>query len=48
MAKDRIIRDIRKLLEHEEEDSYKPVKAGNFWVVIILNMKVTVIETKHY
>ena len=29
--KDRIIRDIRNLFEHEEEDYYKPVRAGNFW-----------------
>ena len=30
--KDRIIRDIRNLLEHEEEENYyKPVKVDNFW-----------------
>ena len=30
--KDRIIRDIRNLFEHEEEEnSYKPVRFGNFW-----------------
>ena len=29
--KDRMIRDIRNLFEHEEEDYYKPVTAGNFW-----------------
>ena len=28
--KDRIIRDIMNLLEHEE-DYYKPVTVGNFW-----------------
>ena len=38
--KDRILRDIKNLLEHEEENYYKPV--------IILNMKVTVKEIKHY
>ena len=27
----RIIRDIRNLFEHEEEDYYKPVRVGNFW-----------------
>ena len=30
-VKDRIIRDIRNLFEHEEEDYYKPVRVGNFW-----------------
>ena len=29
--KDRIIRDDRNLLEHEEEKYYKPVRVGNFW-----------------
>ena len=30
--KDRVIRDFRKLLEHEqEESSHKPVRVGNFW-----------------
>ena len=29
--KNRIIRDIRNLLEHEVEDYYKPVRVGNFW-----------------
>ena len=30
--KDRIIRDIKNRLEHdEEEDCYKPVRVGNFW-----------------
>ena len=29
--KDRIIRDIRNLFKHEEEDCYEPVRAGNFW-----------------
>ena len=29
--KDRIIRDITNLLEHEEEDYYKPVTVGNYW-----------------
>ena len=30
-VKDRIIRDIRNLFEHEEGDYYKPVRVGNFW-----------------
>ena len=29
--KNRIIRDIRNLFEHEEEDSYKSLRVGNFW-----------------
>ena len=28
--KDRIIRDIRNLFEHEEQDYYTPVRVGNF------------------
>ena len=30
VIKSRIIRDIRNLLEYEEEDYYKPVRAGYF------------------
>ena len=44
--KDRIIRNIRNLFE--QEDYYKPVRVCSFWSKIILNMKVTVIEIKHY
>ena len=29
--KGRIIRDIRKLSEQENDDYYKPVRVGNFW-----------------
>ena len=46
--KDKIVRDIRNLLEHEEEDYYKPVRVINFWRTVIINMKVMVIEIKHY
>ena len=28
--KDKIIRDIRDLFEHEEQDYYTPVRVGNF------------------
>ena len=28
--KDRTIRDIRNLFEHEEENYYKPVRVGNW------------------
>ena len=46
--KDKIVRDIRNLLEHEEEDYYKPVRVINFWRTVIINMKVMVIDIKHY
>ena len=29
--KDKIIRDFKNLIEHEEEDYYKPVRESNFW-----------------
>ena len=44
-TKNRIIRDIRNLFEHEE-DHYKPVRVSKFRVIIIFNMKVTVIKNK--
>ena len=31
VIKDRILKDIRNLFEHEEKDYYKPVRVGNFW-----------------
>ena len=43
--KDRIIRDMGNLFEHEE-GYYKPVKVAKRNV--IWNMKVAVIEIKHY
>ena len=43
LIKDKIIRDIRSLCEQEEE-YYKPKKVSNF-LIIILNVKVTVIKT---
>ena len=47
--KHRILRDIRKLFEHEkgEENYYNPVRIV-FVVTIKLNVKVKVIEIKHY
>ena len=39
VIKYRILRDIKNLFEHEEE---------NYIATTILNMKVTVIEIKHY
>ena len=47
-SKDRIIRDIRKLFKQEKEDLNKTITAGNFRTEIILNMKATEIEIKHY
>ena len=29
--KNRTLRDIRNLSEHEEKDYYEPVRVGNFW-----------------
>ena len=29
--KDRILRDIKNLFQHEEENYYKPVRVSNFW-----------------
>ena len=31
VIKDRILKDIRNLFEHEEKGYYKPVRVGNFW-----------------
>ena len=44
----KIVRNIRNLLEHEEEDYYKPVRVINFWRTVIINMKVMVIGIRHY
>ena len=30
-VKDRILRDIKSLFEHEEENYNKPVRVNNFW-----------------
>ena len=45
--KDRIIRDITTPFE-QEGDFYKPIRVGNFGIIIILNMKVMVIDIKAY
>ena len=45
--KDRILRYINSLFEHEEENCYKQVRLSNFGVKIMLNTKVMVIEIKH-
>ena len=31
LIKNRLIRDIRKPFEHEEENYYKTARLGNFW-----------------
>ena len=31
LIKERIVKGIRNLLEHEKEDYYKAVRVGNFW-----------------
>ena len=46
--KDRIIRDIRNLFKHEEEDCYEPVREVIFGVTVILKMKAVVIEIRNY
>ena len=48
--KDRILRDIKNLFEHEkeEENYHKQVRVSKFGVTIILNMRVMMIEIKHY
>ena len=47
--KDKIIRDIKTLIEQQGEDCCKPVRVGNFWNNnCILNMKVVMIEIKTY
>ena len=31
IIKHRIVKDVRNLFEHEEEDYYKPVRVNKFW-----------------
>ena len=31
IVKHRIVKDVRNLFEHEEEDYYKPVRVNKFW-----------------
>ena len=45
--KDRVIINIRKIFEHEE-DYYKPIREGKFRSKVLLKMKVAVIDIKHY
>ena len=46
--KDRIIRDIRYLFEHEEEDYCKPVRVGNFWSNTYIEYESNEIEINPY
>ena len=48
VTKYRILRDIKNLFEHEEEDYYKPVTVTIFGVTIVLNTKITLIQIKTY
>ena len=48
---DKILRDIRTLLESDEEDYYKPIRTGNAFnrnYIEYENMKVIEIKMKHY
>ena len=45
---DWVIRDIRNLFDHDKEDYYKPVRAGNFWRNNCIECNVMVIEIKNY
>ena len=48
-VKDRVLRDINNLFEHEEEGNhFKPVRVSNFWSHNYIEYEVTVIEIKHY
>ena len=48
-VKNRVTRDIRNLFEHKEDGNYyKPGERVIFGVRFILNMKVTVIQIKHF
>ena len=48
VTKYRILRDIKNLFEHEEEDYYKPVRVAIFGVTIVLNTKKTLTQIKNY
>ena len=42
-----MIINIRNIFGHEE-DYYKPIREGKFRSKVLLNMKVAVIDIKHY
>ena len=46
--KDNILRDIKNFFQHEGEENYYKTGRVIFRVTVIMNMKVTTIETKHY
>ena len=47
--KDIILRDIRNLFDDDEAETYyNAIRVTIFGITIILNMKVMLIETKHY
>ena len=43
---DKTIRDIRTLLEENDDEYYKPKRENNFWNKTLLNMKAVAIEIK--
>ena len=43
---DKTIRDIRTLLEENDDEYYKPKRENNFWNKTLLNMKAMAIEIK--
>ena len=46
--KDRIIRNIRKFFDHEEEYYHKPVRVGNCWSINCIEYESNTIEIEHY
>ena len=48
LIKGRILRDIRNIIQHEEENYLKPVKTLVFAIPIIMNVEVKVMQIKHY
>ena len=46
---DRILRGIKNLFEHEEENYYKPIRVNNFWSNDYIECESNgAIEIKHY
>ena len=43
---DKTIRDVRTLLEENDDEYYKPKRENNFWNKTLLNMKAMAIEIK--
>ena len=43
-----LIRDIKNLFEHEEEDYHKPVRVSNFWSNNYIEYESNSDKNKHY